>query len=170
MHRSDGTGSVSWYHVRMSHRFDAGRVNQSPLGNARASSHALLSCRIVSVYVVRCSCSACMCWYISYSIRLLRMDSRQDRAHKHNHRYRLHTLLTGPIDGGFGRCSEPPRAGMTSSRGTIGPRVYIIHIHTRPTVAWGAPPGAVGSILITLSYAATRSYHRAPVVSGKGRG
>ena len=29
-------------------------------------------------------------------------------------------------------------------RGTIGPCVqqYILHIHTRPTVAWGPPPGA----------------------------
>ena len=38
--------------------------------------------------------------------------------------------------------------------------LYILYIHTRPTVAWGPPPGAVGSILITLFYAVTRSYHR----------
>ena len=39
-------------------------------------------------------------------------------------------------------------------------RKYIICIHTRPTVAWGPPPGAVGSILMKLSYAVTRSSHR----------
>ena len=51
-------------------------------------------------------------------------------------------------------------AGATSSRVVLSARLYILYIHTRPTVAWGPPPGAVGSILITLFYAVTRSYHR----------
>ena len=52
--------------VRLSYRFDVGRVTQSPLGHARALSHALLSCSIVSVNAVCCSYPAgtCMCcWY-----------------------------------------------------------------------------------------------------------
>ena len=33
-------------------------------------------------------------------------------------------VVTGPIDGGSGRCSEPPRAGTTSSRRTLGPVIH----------------------------------------------
>ena len=51
------------------------------------------------------------------------------------------------IDGGFGRCSEPPRAGTTSSRGSIGPVIHYIHPY--PTYggvgpASGGLQGALG--------------------------
>ena len=67
------------------------------------------------------------------------MDSRQDRARTQSS-IPSHTLLTGPIDGGFGRCSEPPRAGTTSSRGTIGPGIHYTH----PYPTYGGVGGASG--------------------------
>ena len=54
------------------------------------------------------------------------MGSRQDRARTQSS-IPSHTLLTGPIDGGSGRCSEPPRAGTTLSWGTLGPVIYYIY-------------------------------------------
>ncbi len=73
------------------------------------------------------------------------MGSRQDRARTQSS-IPSHTLLTGPIYGGFGRCSEPPRraGGHDVERRAVvlSARKYILHIHTRPTVAWRPPPGA----------------------------
>ena len=46
------------------------------------------------------------------------------------------------IDGGSGRCSEPPRAGTTSSRGTLGP---VIH-STYPYPTYGGVGTASGGL------------------------
>ena len=86
------------------------------------------------------------------------MSSRQDRARTQSS-IPSHTLLTGPIDGGLGRCSEPPRAGTTSSRGTLGP---VIH-STCPYPTDGGKKTASGGLqgarrLATGSYSCIHEY------------
>ena len=70
-----------------------------------------------------------------------------------------YTLLTGPIysciDGGFGRCSEPPRAGTTSSRGTLGPVIHSTYPY--PTY------GGVGTASGGLQGARRLSYGKLPI-------
>ena len=70
------------------------------------------------------------------------------------------------IDGGFGTWvmadgrggSDRGSPAAPAARGRHGPRrrvvvlstrAYILHIHTRPTVAWGPPPGAVGTRIVS---------------------
>ena len=114
--------------MRLAHRSDVGRVTQSPLGNARA----LKSCSSVmqqSVSIRRpllVSGRVCVGKYHTRHVSRVRAHDKTKTAREHNHRYHHIPccMLTGPIDGGFGRCSEPPRAGTTSSRGTLGPVIH----------------------------------------------
>ena len=76
---------------------------------------------------------------LAYAVRA--HDKTAPRANGTQSSIPSHTLLTGPIDGGFG--------GVLSHRGRARRRLvvflarkYILHIHTRPTVAWDPPPGA----------------------------
>ena len=69
------------------------------------------------------------------------MGSRKYRARTQSS-IPSHTLLTGPINGGFGRCFEPPRAGTTSSRGTLGPFIHS----TYPYPTYGGVGTASGGL------------------------
>ena len=111
--------------MRLAHRFDVGRVTQSPLGNARA----LKSCSSV----MQQSVSIRRPLLVSGRYVLVNIIFDMSLAYGLTTRPRVNTiidtvtylrLLTGPIDGGSGRCSEPPRAGTTSSRRTLGPVIH----------------------------------------------
>ena len=128
--------------MRLAHRFDVGRVTQSPLGNARA----LKSCSSV----MQQSVSIRRPLLVSGRYVLVNIILDMFLAYGLTTRPRANTIIdtvtylvdTGPIDGGFGRCSEPPRAGTTSSRGTLGP---VIH-YTYPYPTGGGVGTASGGL------------------------
>ena len=132
--------------MRLAHRFDVGRVTQSPLGNARA----LKSCSSVmqqSVSIRR---------PLLVSGRYVLVNIILDMSLAYGLTTRpcantiidtvTYTLLTGVGTyrrcGGFGRCSEPLRAGTTSSCGTLGP---VIH-STYPYPTYGGVGTASGGL------------------------
>ena len=120
------------------------RVTQSPLGNARA----LKSCSSV----MQQSVSIRRPLLVSGGYVLVNIILDTSLAYGLTTRPRANTIIDTvtylvdgtytAVDGGFGRCFEPPRAGTTSSRGTLGPVIHSI----RPSPTYGGVGPASGGL------------------------